>query len=86
MADTAINNGTEEAKRIRLEEAEAASKKYLAKFTMNCPRPGCGIAVSKISGCNHMRCEFTVARNLSQCLTGLLIILSRSMWLGVYVA
>jgi hypothetical protein len=53
---TAPTTETDEAKRIRLEAEEAATKGYLEQFTQPCP--GCGIAVSKISNCNHMTCKF----------------------------
>jgi hypothetical protein len=68
---TAVNVETEGAKHTRLESAEVASKKYLAKFTMPCPQ--CGIAISKISDCNHMTCKFPLVRKFMHWLATVLI-------------
>jgi IBR domain, a half RING-finger domain len=48
-----------EAERQERFVQEAASKKFLDEKTKICPNIKCGLHVEKISGCDHMTCQFS---------------------------
>lgn len=47
-----------DADRQKIVKQEAASERYIQKHATVCPNPKCGIPISKISGCDHMTCEY----------------------------
>jgi len=50
----------EQAQRERRRKEELATEAYLERYAQRCPRPQCGVWVSRISGCAHMTCKFAV--------------------------
>jgi flagellar biosynthesis GTPase FlhF len=50
----------EQAQREQRGKEELATQVYLQRYARRCPRPQCGVWVSRISGCAHMICKVSV--------------------------